>query len=1029
MIAPACAWLAFLRFELPGYLVLLGLLPLLMFMSLRSLSGLGGLRRGLAIAMRCAVVACVVLALAGAQRVRQTDELTVIFLIDRSASVPRELQQQAFDFVVQAREAMRPGRDRLGIVAFDGLPAVEQLPMGALGIERLSEADRPEETNIAAALRMAAALFTDQVRRRLVLLSDGNQNVGDALEEARQLAAAGIPVDVVTLDYRRDSEIVLERLAAPQFAGREETVNLQIGLRSQKPASGRILLYHNNELVDLDPQRPGAGLPITLPAGRERFQIPVPLRDPGVHRFRAVFEPDDPSADAIAGNNEGRAFTLVSGPAPVLILTTEADRASAELLRQALEREQIATRLEIAGETALDQVELLEHALVILSNVPASYLPPESRDVLASYVRDLGGGLIMIGGDQSFGAGGWLGSPVEEIMPVSFDVKARRQIPKGALVLVMHACEIPQGNYWGERVAIESVRALSTRDLLGVLAYRWHGADQGYWVIRLAEVGDKNERIRQIHQMDMGDLPDLDAVMRPGVEALAARPDAAVRHMIVISDFDPSPPRDDLIEMMKANRITCSTVAIGWGAHPIDVAKAQWMANRTGGKYYTTSDYSKLPQIFLKETQVVRRSLIHEVPFTPRVTDPLAPTIPGLAELPELEGYVLTTAKPLAQVPLVRKTQEGDDPILAHWQVGLGRTVAFTSGMWPRWGPRWVAWPAFSRFWAQIARWASRTAGSGQLSVTTHVEGGTGHIRVEALDKNASAVHFMSLEGTLVTPQPGAAPQPLTLTQTGPGTYEGQFDARQSGDYVFNLAYRIGRGPEAQTGRVLSGVSVAFSPEYRDLEPDRTLLEALRTRTGGRTLMLNQGPAAFDPAPLPPAERRTAIWETLLRLMLLLFLLDVAVRRIALSPLELARRLRRYLADLVGQRRPAEAAAAVVTTLKGARQRLREQEATTPSETGPAPSRPARYEPPASDARVAEELKRALSGATEQQEPVVAPPSPRPAPTSEGSYTARLLDAKRRARGRPPGGPIPPGASGSIESPTRDPGEQRKDEG
>lgn len=995
------ALLGFIRFESPGYLVLLAVIPLLIALSFRSLAGLGRVRRWLAIAARCLVVTLIVFALAGAQRVKTSDELAVIFLVDRSNSIPRDQQQQALEFIRQADQERRKQKDRVGVIAFDGQAGIEQLPTSELLIDRVTEPISPDRTNLAAAMRMGMALFPPEAARRMVVLSDGNENVGEALEEADQLRAAGVPVDVVPLKYQHGDEVIFERLSAPATATAEETINLQMVLRAQRPTNGKILLYHNEQLVPLG-SGAGGGYPVTLDAGPNRLTIPVPLRVAGAHRFRAVFEPDEASADTVTANNEGRAFTIVSGQGRILILTTAEDRPSAEVLRRALESERLVCDLEIAGSEPLDQVRLLEYSLVILSNVPANYISEEEQRGLGIYVRDLGGGLVMIGGAESFGPGGWMGSPVEEVMPVSFDVKSKKQIPKGALALVMHACEIPQGNYWGERVAIAAVKTLSSRDLVGVLSYQWIDAKQRNWVVPLQPVGDKTGIIQQIQKMQMGDMPSLEEVMGDAVDSLAARTDCAAKHMIVISDFDPSGPSSGLIDKMKKAGISCSTVAIGYGAHWIDEPKAKWMADETKGKFYTTQNYSELPQIFIKESRIVRRSLINETPFTPRLVNAIAPTVAGLAGegIPQLNGYVLTTPKPTADIPLIRRTEEGDDPILAEWQVGLGKTVAFTSGEWNRWGEQWAAWPKFSKLWAQIARWASRQSEAAAFDVSTYTQGGKGRIRIDAVDKNATAINFMNVEGTLVTPAPHYDTRGLRLTQTGPGRYEGEFDASDPGSYIINLAYRMGAGKDAVAGTLQTGVSVAYSPEYKELSTNLPLLKAIADRTNGRELGPAETKGVYDTSNLAPAEARRAIWEDLIRLMVLLFLIDVAIRRIAINPIELARKARRFIAEMAGGRKTAEATAAVLTTLKGTREQVRGTlEPRAPAgEAGPAPQRSARYEAPQTPQKATEELSKALGGASEVDQPVVAKPTRKPTPTSEADYTSRLLQAKKKAR-------------------------------
>src|SRR5262245_54339215 len=522
------AALPFIRFESPGYLVLLAVLPLVIVISLRSLAGLGPVRRWLAIGLRCLVITTIIFALAGAQRTQTTDSLSVIFLVDRSASIPRDQQTAAFQFVNAAKDGLRPTKDRLGLIAFDGDSAVEQLPMGGLGITKIGDPVRPEHTNVEDALAMGMALFTDDTARRVVLLSDGNENVGHALDQADQYKAAGVPIDVIPIRYEHGDEVVFERLSAPPTATSEETIDLQMVLRATKETRGKVTLFHND--------RPEQSQTVTLDPGPNRLKMSVPMRIAGAHRFKAVFDPETTAKDSISANNEGRAFTVVSGQGKILILTQggegfEDDQRSAEILSRALASERLMCEVEVVGSKPIDQVRLLEFSLVILSNIPANTVPDDARKALASYVRDLGGGLIMVGGDESFGAGGWMDTPIEEVMPVSFDIKSKKQIPKGALALVMHACEIPQGNYWGERVAIAAVKTLSSRDLIGVLSYQWKDADQKYWDVPLQEVRDKARIIQLIKQMQMGDMPDLDAVMRPGVEELVKRRDAAAKHM------------------------------------------------------------------------------------------------------------------------------------------------------------------------------------------------------------------------------------------------------------------------------------------------------------------------------------------------------------------------------------------------------------------------------------------------------------------------------------------------------------------
>jgi uncharacterized membrane protein len=995
--------MAFLRFEQPAYLWLLALVPLLIVLSVRSLAGLGRGRRALAIALRSLVVTLLVLALAGASRTKVTDELAVLFVLDRSNSVPAASQRDALERIRAATREMGPD-DRVGVLAFDRAASVEQLPMSKLAIDRVGEslAENRDHTNIAGALRLALALFPPNTARRVVLLSDGNENAGMALREADNFRAANVPIDVIPIEYQHDNEIVFDQLRTPPTATLDETINVQMIVRAQRPASGRILLYQNDQLVDFG-DGGGAGFPVELEAGPNRIVRKLPLRSQRVHRFRAVFRPDDPRLDTIEANNEGRSFTVVSGPGRVLLLTTTEDmnlpHPSAQVLQEALRREKLDVDLELAGSQPIDAVRLLEYSLVILANVPQNDLTPTAIQSLASYVRDTGGGLIMLGGDQSFGAGGWMDTPIEDVLPVSCEVKNKKRIPRGALVLVMHACEVPNGNFIGERCAVSAIKTLSTRDLIGVLSYRWINDAQGFWDVPLQTVANKTAIIQKVMNMQMGDMPDLHEVMEPGVRRLIEDKTAAAKHMIVISDFDPSPPSPQLLADMKQHGITCSTIAIGYGGHMIDEALARRIAESTGGKFYATDKFDQLPAIFIKEARIVQRSLIQETEFTPQLVNAIPSTVRALAgdSIPALGGYVLTTPKPTADVPLVRTTEEGKDPILAHWQVGLGKTIAFTSGMWSRWGNDWANWPRFSAFWGQLARWASRQSEGAGLDVATSVQGGVGRIRVEAVDQALGVGADLTLNATLVRPDQSAVP--LRLTQVGPGKFEGEFDASDRGNYVVNLDYRAGHGAAATAGSLRTGVSVAYSPEFEELATNRALLEEIRSRAGGRELSDVRTANAFDRRSLPKVETRRPIWEDLVRWMLVIFLLDVAVRRVAISPVGVWRAIRQRIAEWgSGGRRTAEASATVLTSLKGTRDRTRAETPSAP-DAGLPPSRGAKYEAP-TPGKVARDLADALGGAAGADKPVVAPPTRHKPPAGESDYTSRLLRAKRKAQGQ-----------------------------
>ena len=864
-----------LSFEHPAWLWLLLAVPVMVLLSWRALSSLDPVQCYTALAVRCFVVSLLILCLAGIAHVRTNKNLTVLFLLDRSHSIPKEMYAEQEQYVYDVVKEI-PKDDKVGLLTFDGQSYVEQLPMrGGVFFDTLPATSLPDRTDMAAAVRMAMALFPHDTAKRIVIVSDGNNNVGDVLDEVRTARANGVGVDVLPMYYLHSREVYVEKLLLPASAKDGDMVPLRAVINSKRPVTGTISVTHN-------------GVPLELPEdiarrrlkpGQNLIFIRVPVHGGGPHRFELTFRPDNDEADTIVENNKATGFTFVGGSEKVLLLTADvAD--DAELVR-ALRKEQIEVDVvKIEDAEGLDLLGLMQYSTVIIANVGANWFTDEQQEDLASYVRDLGSGLIMTGGDEGFGAGGWIGSPLEEIMPVDFEIKHRQVLPRGALVIIMHSCEMPRGNYWGKRVAEKAVDTISTKDSFGLLSFsHLKGVS---WEVPLREASNKPGIKQAIQRMSNGDMPDFRQTMDMAVDALMERKDAAQRHIIIISDGDAQPPSNTTIDYMKANKITCSTVAIGYGAH-VQEATLRRIAMRTGGRFYGVRNPKKLPQIFVKESKVIRRPLISEEPFQPQVNYALSELWAGFGlqmDIPPLGGLVMTSPKQtgLIELPLIRRTSDGDDPVLANWQIGLGRTVAFTSGYWPRWGRDWTDWAGFGKLWAQIVRWTMSPGQKGDFDVATKLEGNQGRIVVNALDSESNYINFLDLQASVVAPGGGGVVK-IKLHQTGPGLYEASFPVEQTGQFVANITLR--EGGESSTV-AHTGLSVPYSPEYKELRANDALLEEIRSISNGRSLVMDPERDEVFRHDLPPTTSHQPAWEWVLAwLMLPAFLLDVAVRRLA----------------------------------------------------------------------------------------------------------------------------------------------------
>ena len=866
-------------FSQPAWLWLCLLIPVLIAASLRSLGGLDPTRRTFALIARSLLVLLLACCMARIEHVRRNKDLTVIFLMDRSDSV-RSMQDFQEDFIIRASLDVPPN-DRIGMIDFARDAFLEQLPMtGGYFVPpgRLPAIANPDRTNVAAALRLAMAMFPHDTAKRIVLMSDGNDNMGDLLTEARRARSDGIPVDVVPLRYKHRNEIYFDRMIAPTQADPGELVPIRMVINSRRRAGVTLSIYHNGELVEMPPEESH----VELSPGNNPFVIRLSLDEPGAHTFEAVLVPDDESMDATAINNKAGAFTFVTGAGKALLITTnpEHDLPLVDALRG--ERVKVdMIRADQLGEFGL--LEMMNYSTIILANVPAAVFTDDQQRQLASYVKDMGSGLIMLGGDEGFGAGGWIGSPIEEVMPVSFELKHKRIILRGALVLIMHSCEIPRGQYWGKEMAKKSVDTISSNDYIGVLAYTYSPGGEN-WEVPLDLNTNKLSVKAKIDRMQMGDMPDFGATMRMAFKELTQGRgrDAAQKHVIILSDGDAQPPSQRLLDDYKKAKITVSTIGIGWGAH-MRMASMQRIANATGGRFYAARNPRALPQIFVKESKVVRRSLIIDEPFQPSVLHSYSELLGGINPgdaIPPLGGMVLTSAKrsPNVIIPLIRATKDGDDPVLTHWQYELGKTVAFASGYWPAWGQSWTQWPKFAKLWAQIVRWSMRQDTPANFDVYTKVEGNRGRIVIDALDKDASYLNLMQLRSRVLGPD--NRPLDVEFVQTGPGHYEAEFDIERAGQYLANVQVFDATGESF--GTIRTGLSVPFSPEYRDLIPNESLLRKVAEETGGRWLEVDPEKADVFSHDLPPTESKRDAWEWVLAWLLLpVFLLDVAVRRLA----------------------------------------------------------------------------------------------------------------------------------------------------
>ncbi|UCG48936.1 MAG: VWA domain-containing protein [Phycisphaerales bacterium] len=968
-------------FGRPLWLAAIILLVPVIWLAWRNLAALGRARQVFATVLRCLVIVILVTLLARPMLTRKNPHLTLVAVIDRSQSIPLDRYRASMDYLSKALSDRDPA-DRLAVVDVAELASISKLPSSEMEITERNTTLDGQQSNLAAGIEMAMAIAPPDTAARILLISEGNETAGDLKGAARTAAANKIPIDVLPLRYQYDREVLFKRLAAPPRARSGQTVSLRFILNSTAEAAGKLMLNLNGKPVDLAPDSADVTVPISLQPGTNFQTVSIPLGSRGMHEFEAVFMPDSPDQDRIIQNNRASAMTYVAGPGHVLVV--DADGSAGKTIENALKSSDMVVEYSSVGEFPDDLARLMDTDAVVLADTDCAGFTYQQQEMLCRYVNDLGGGLVMVGGPHAFGAGGWIGSPVADILPVDLDPPQKKQLPKGALVLIMHACEMPQGNFWGKQVAIAAVKTLSRLDLVGILAYNWQGGSD--WVYPLSQADDKQDVIRAINMMQMGDMPSLHAHLQEAYDKLTAC-NASQKHVIVISDGDPQEPSSQLLSQCQKAQITVSGVGV-FPHSPADTQSLARVARATGGRFYNVSDPQKLPQIFIKEAQVIKRALIFEETFTPRIIYSLSEITKGLpAALPALDGYVVTGPKGgLSQIVL---SSHEADPVMAICQSGLGRCVAFTSSVDSRWASNWLGWPGFTRFWEQTVRWAGKPAQSPDCEVFADVQGRQVTVNVEAVDAEGKFVQFANVDGQVIAPD--ISSQPLELTQIGPGQYQGRFQAGSSGSYIINLRHRR-LGENAKTQATQSTVTIPFAPEFQDLSDNAPLLAEISEISGGRILSYDPNQAnLFDYAGLEFPKTYLPLLQPLIYLWLALFLLDVAARRVVLDVRAIARRVVSTVRRWRGELKPD----ATLERLRATREKLRRQLGARATEA--AASR--RYE-----AAEAYEGELPMAPAATRKEQTATSKSKEPArkktTVQDSSHIQRLLDAKRKVADR-----------------------------
>lgn len=848
----------------------------------RSLADLTPRQRRACLLVRAMLLWSVLLALAGLHWRQAASDLSVLFLVDDSASISPEARQQARKFVGSSLQARRAG-DEAGVVGFAIKPTTWQ-PLAAS--TRLLP-PWPEEaarsgTDIGRALDFAAAILPTDRARRVVLLSDGNDTAAGATPASARLAAAGIEVWAVPLRNPDAPEALVAGVEAPPGLKTGEPFDLRADIRSNVATPAQVRLYQNGFRI--------AEQSAALHAGANDIRFPN-LRAAGdLTAYEVELAPEQ---DTRLENNRAGTTVALSGQPHALLISGDETRAAPLTAAWRDAKIDVDSR-GIAG-LPKTLAELQRFDLFALSDVPALSLTREQMELYRTWVQDFGGGFLMLGGDNSFGVGGYFRTPIEQMLPLRTEHDDRQDTPSVALYVILDRSGSMTAAVAGQtKIALANqgaalaLEVLQPRDLFGLSAVD----TQVDAVVPLGHPDAKPALEQRILSITAGgggiyiytSLVDAFRVMREA--------NARIKHVILFSDAadaeekaagemaDGAPGAGnsaDLVSAMLAEKITTSVVGLGTNKDK-DAAFLRLLAERGNGRFYLTNDALTLPQIFSTETMKVAQSSLVEEPFNaaPRVPSPLTAGI-DWALAPPLLGYNATKIKPTAEVLLATGS---DEPLLAIWRYGLGQAAAFTSDAQARWAGEWLDWDGFGKFWGGVARGLLRKGGAGggapfQVRATELGDGSRLRVEIDALTPDGAFRNGLAVN---VTTAEGAAGQSRTALaeQTAPGEYRAEISLPPAPDARAATTMISVSAPEWLERPYVFGHTRSYPRESLAFGTDEPALRAIAEAGGGR---YDPTPGAIFAPPVVLGVRRLDLTNYFLALALIMLPIDIFLRR------------------------------------------------------------------------------------------------------------------------------------------------------
>jgi len=825
-------------FDQPIFLLMLGLLPILWWWMRKA----PGASRA-CLALKCAAFAALAIALADPWAPMRVEKLAVTVLMDTSASMPRESLQHG-EGMLRDLVRKKSGAD-LRLITFAERPTLRSVPEQADKVS-IPEGVDPKEgmaTDIEGAMQLALSTFPAQGARRILLISDGNENRGHALTEALRARERGVAIFTVPAGGTAPLPVKVQSIASPQdvFSGEKFMLALQIDSAGAIPA--RVWITSQGHEI--------GSTKTDLHSGNNAVDIEAQIAESGVNLMEVHI--------SSAGAEQVLFSQAVSVRRPRVLYVTGGHEASSPLLAT-LKRAQVD--VEAAAAFPVNH-GVRDWDAVLLDNYPDHELSPDEDAALEKYVY-AGGGLIFIAGDSNAKLAQEPKTPLEKMLPVRAAPPPEKPT---AVVLVLDK----SGSMSGPKIemareaARASIKTLRPIDKIGVISF-----DETFnWVIPMGPAGDLEDKSNLISQITANGGTKIYQAVQSAFETIVNE-QATHKHIILLTDGVSTPgTQEDFPRLERdalAKQVTISTIGVG---DYINRELLEELARKTRGKVHFVENPESIPQIINAEVRSTEDLAIQERPVRAVRVRPVE-FIDGIdfARAPRLLGFVKAEAKEGSETIL---RVDVDKPLLVRWRYGLGRVIAFMSDARSRWAAPWVRWASFGTLWPQMVRDASHRDRTVRAGVRPGNGEGDAVVYYDLLgDANNPTAAALNVSGPphILVEVPGEASRTVSLEETSPGHYEAHIPAGQGGLY-----------------RIVSGSSELVLPEagfYREAEEmkpqavNTALLNEISRVTGGR-MHPSMDQLLSDRGSL--VRERKALWPYWLILALVLNFMEVALRK------------------------------------------------------------------------------------------------------------------------------------------------------